>query len=101
MSSPAKPSRRTLVKWGLASAGLPIVSQSLTPVAEGMSMPEHKGERGGSTVALRSGLQVYYKEDWLGAPWLDGDPILFLHGNLETSEVWYGWVPRMAQRFRV
>jgi pimeloyl-ACP methyl ester carboxylesterase len=44
---------------------------------------------------------MYYKEDWLGAPWLDGEPALLLHGNLETSEIWYGWVPRMAQQFRL
>ena len=44
---------------------------------------------------------MYYREDWLGAPWLDGDPVIFLHGNLETGEIWYGWVPRMAQRFRL
>ena len=101
MNLPAKLSRRTLVKWGLASAGLPMVAQALTPEAEGAPMPEEKSERGGSTAALRSGLQVFYKEDWLGAPWLDGEPVVFLHGNLETSEVWYGWVPRMAQRFRL
>src|ERR1700676_2883929 len=101
MNLPAKLSRRTLVKWGLASAGLPVVAQALTPAAEGAPMPEEKSERGGSTAALRSGLQVFYKEDWLGAPWLDGEPVVFLHGNLETSEVWYGWVPRMAQRFRL
>src|ERR1700676_2456248 len=101
MNLPAKLSRRTLVKWGLASAGLPVVAQALTPAAEGAPMPEEKSERGGSTAALRSGLQVFYREDWLGAPWLDGEPVLFLHGNLETSEVWYGWVPRMAQRFRL
>src|ERR1700730_17841694 len=101
MNLPAKLSRRTLVKWGLASEGLPMVAQALTPEAEGAPMPEEKSERGGSTAALRSGLQVFYKEDWLGAPWLDGEPVVFLHGNLETSEVWYGWVPRMAQRFRL
>src|SRR3984893_8039777 len=101
MNSPAKPSRRTLVKWGLASAGLPLVGQAFTPGAEGAPLPEEKSERCGSTVALRSGLQVFYQEDWLGAPWLDGEPVLFLHGNLETSEVWYGWVPRMAQHFRL
>src|SRR6202790_5039162 len=101
MNLPAKLSRRTLVKCGLASAGLPMVAQALTPAAEGAPMPEEKSERGGSTAALRSGLQIFYREDWLGAPWLDGEPVVFLHGNLETSEVWYGWVPRMAQRFRL
>ncbi len=44
---------------------------------------------------------MYYKEDWLGAPWLNGEPALLLHGNLETNEIWYGWVPRMAQQFRL
>src|SRR6202049_345042 len=101
MNLPAKLSRRTLVKGGLASAGLPMGAQALTPEAEGAPMPEEKSERGRSTAVLRSGLQVFYKEDWLGAPWLDGEPVVFLHGNLETSEVWYGWVPRMAQRFRL
>jgi 3-oxoadipate enol-lactonase len=100
MNSQAKPSRRTLMKWGLASAGLPIVSRAMTQAAGARSTPE-KREPGGSTIALASGAQLFYKEDWLGAPWLDGEPVLFLHGNLETSEVWYGWVPRMAQRFRL
>jgi pimeloyl-ACP methyl ester carboxylesterase len=44
---------------------------------------------------------MFYREDWLGAPWLDPEPVVFLHGNLETGEVWYGWVPRMAQQFRL
>src|SRR6266849_594899 len=101
MSSFAKPSRRALVKCALASAGLPIVSQALGPAAEGKAGPEDNGERGGATVLVSSGLQMYYKEDWLGAPWLNPEPVLFLHGNLEMSEVWYGWVPRMAQRFRL
>jgi pimeloyl-ACP methyl ester carboxylesterase len=89
------------MKWGLASAGLPMIAQALTPVAEGKPLPENTGVRGGATVTLRSGLQVFYREDWLGAPWLDGEPIVFLHGNLETGDIWYGWVPRMAQRFRL
>jgi 3-oxoadipate enol-lactonase len=97
MNSPAKPSRRTLMKWGLASVGLPVIA----PAAKGTPMPEEKGERGGLIAALRSGLQVFYREDWLGAPWLDGEPVVFLHGNIETGEIWYGWVPRMAQRFRL
>jgi 3-oxoadipate enol-lactonase len=101
MNSQTKPSRRNLMKWGLAAAGLPIVAHSLTASAEEISTVEQKPEPGGSVVALASGAQVFYREDWLGAPWLDGEPVLFLHGNLETSEVWYGWVPRMAQHFRL
>ena len=89
------------MKLGLASAGLPMAAHSLTPMASGTPMPEDNGARGGSIAALRSGLQVFYREDWLGAPWLDGEPVVFLHGALETGEIWYGWVPRMAQRFHL
>jgi 3-oxoadipate enol-lactonase len=101
MSSSAKPGRRAFVKWGLASAGVPLVSDALGTLADAKAEPLDNGERGGSTVSVGSGIQMYYKEDWLGAPWLNGEPALLLHGNLETSEIWYGWVPRMAQQFRL
>ena len=89
------------MKWGAASAGLPIVSQALGPMAEGKPKLEDSGERGGSLVSVRPGLQMYYKDECFGAPWLDAEPAIFLHGNLETNAIWYGWVPRMAQRFRL
>jgi 3-oxoadipate enol-lactonase len=101
MRSPEKPGRRSLMKWGLASAGLPLVSNALLRPAGAAPEPEDKSGRGEGIAALPSGLQLYYREDWLGAPWLDGAPMVFLHGNLETGEVWYGWVPRMAQRFHL
>jgi pimeloyl-ACP methyl ester carboxylesterase len=87
------------MKWGLVSTGLPVVAQSLTSVAKGRPMPEDNGAQGGTIWALRSGLQMFYREAWLGAPWLDGEPAVFLHGALETGEIWYGLVPRMAQCF--
>jgi 3-oxoadipate enol-lactonase len=107
MSTP-KPDRRTFVKWGIASAGVPLVADALGALAEAKAEPpaaatdvSDGGARGGSTVSLGSGVQLYYKEDWLGAPWVTGEPAVLLHGNLETHEIWYGWVPRMAQQFRV
>lgn len=99
--SPAKPGRRAFVKWGLASAGVPLVAEGLGGLAVAKAPPAESGERGGSTASLGSGIQMYYKEDWLGAPWLEGETALLLHGNLETHEIWYGWVPRMAQQFRL
>ena len=101
MNPPTKPSRRNLMKWGVASAGFPLLTQALPRVAEAESTPEDGREHSGSTATLSSGLQVFYREDWLEAPWLDGEPAVFLHGNLETGEIWYGWVPRMAQRVRM
>src|SRR5260370_13691319 len=104
-----KPDRRQFVKWGLASAGAPWVANALGTLAEAKAEPTagaadvsaDGGDRGGSTVSLGSGIQIYYKDEWLGAPWLGGEPAVLLHGNLETHEIWYGWVPRMAQQFRL
>jgi pimeloyl-ACP methyl ester carboxylesterase len=55
----------------------------------------------GQSITLAPGLEVYYKEDWFGEPWTTPESVLFLHGNLELSDVWYGWVPRMGQHFRL
>ncbi len=89
------------MKLGLASAGLPLVSPSLLTVAEAQGKPQDIPVRGGYIVPVSPGLQMFFREDWFGAPWLDPEPVVFLHGNLETGEVWYGWVPRMAQQFRL
>lgn len=95
------------MKWGLASAGLPLVSKAFAetteaaPLAAATPAAESRAGSTTSTATLASGVQMFYREDWLGAPWLDGDPVVFLHGNLETGEVWYGWVPRMAVRYRL
>jgi pimeloyl-ACP methyl ester carboxylesterase len=89
------------MKLGVMTAGAPLVSNVLLSGVEGAPMPEDKMQQGGSTAALRSGLQVYYREDWLGAPWLNGEPVVFLHGNLEVGDIWFGWVPRMAQHYRL
>lgn len=99
--NPAKAGRRAFVKWGLASAGVPLLSDALAPLAAAEPADAPAGDRGGSSVSVGPGLQIYYKEDWLGAPWLDGEPAILLHGNIETHEIWYGWVPRMAQQFRL
>src|SRR5271165_220672 len=53
------------------------------------------------TVALGTGLQLHYREDWLGAPWVNPEAALLIHGNLESGEVWFGWVPGMARHYRV
>jgi pimeloyl-ACP methyl ester carboxylesterase len=43
----------------------------------------------------------FYREDWLGEPWRKAEPVVLIHGNDESSEEWYAWVPRMAQEYRV
>src|SRR6185436_15712946 len=43
----------------------------------------------------------FYREDWFGEPWRKPETAILIHGNDESSIVWYGWMPRMAQEFRV
>jgi 3-oxoadipate enol-lactonase len=44
---------------------------------------------------------LFYREDWLGEPWRTPEPLVLIHGNDESSLVWYAWVPRMAQEYRL
>jgi pimeloyl-ACP methyl ester carboxylesterase len=48
-----------------------------------------------------SGNELFYREDWLGAPWVKPETALLIHGNDESSISWFGWIPRMAQEFRL
>jgi len=43
----------------------------------------------------------FYREDWFGEPWRKPETAVLIHGNAESSIVWYAWMPRMAQEFRV
>jgi 3-oxoadipate enol-lactonase len=100
MSTLEKPDRRTVVKWALATTGLPIVSQALGAAAAAQVKPDDAATRG-AIVTLGSGAKIYYQEDWFGEPWLDPEPVVLLHGDLENGDIWYGWVPRMAQHYRL
>lgn len=50
---------------------------------------------------LNSNMELFYEDDWLGPPWLNPEPALLIHGAGESSRAWFGWVPRMAQQFRL
>jgi 3-oxoadipate enol-lactonase len=34
-------------------------------------------------------------------PWRDAEAVVFLHGNAESGEAWYAWVPHFSRRYRV
>jgi 3-oxoadipate enol-lactonase len=44
---------------------------------------------------------LFYREDWLGEPWRKPETVLLIHGVYESGIAWFGWVPRMAQEFRL
>jgi 3-oxoadipate enol-lactonase len=52
-------------------------------------------------ISLESGFQLFYQDDWLGPPWVTPEVALLIHGAGESSHAWYGWVPQMAQHFRL
>ena len=45
--------------------------------------------------------ELHYQVDDFTDPWHQTETILLLHGNAESGAAWYGWVPRLARRFRV
>ena len=45
--------------------------------------------------------ELHYQVDDFTDPWRPTETILLLHGNAESGAAWYGWVPRLARRFRV
>ena len=43
----------------------------------------------------------FYRDDYFGEPWRTPETAVLIHGNDESSIVWYAWMPRMAKEFRV
>ena len=78
-------SRRDMVHASAASALIPVVGMPI--LAQGASA-EGKED-------------LFYREDWFGEPWRKPETVLLIHGNDESSIVWYAWMPRMAAEFRV
>lgn len=45
--------------------------------------------------------RLHYLVDDFTEPWRRPETIVLLHGNAESSQAWYAWVPLLARRFRV
>ena len=88
-------SRRDMLRicYGTAAAlGVSAVAGALRPVrALAQATPA-------STAPAED---FFYREDWFGEPWRKPEAAVLIHGNAESSIVWYAWLPRMAQEFRV
>jgi 3-oxoadipate enol-lactonase len=48
-----------------------------------------------------SDLDLFYRVDDFTDPWRTPHAILLLHGNAESGEAWYGWVPHLARQYRL
>src|ERR1700674_5148457 len=88
-------SRRDVLHFGCGTAavlGVAAAADALGPVraiAQGASSSNESAE------------DFFYREDWFGEPWRKPEAAVLIHGNAESSIVWYAWLPRMAQEFRV
>jgi 3-oxoadipate enol-lactonase len=82
-------SRRDLVHYGCGTAAALGIS--------GWTC----GSAFAQTPALEPREDYFYRDDWFGEPWHKPEAAVLIHGNDESSIVWYAWMPRMAREFRV
>ena len=92
---PITSSRRDVLNFGCGTAaaiGVSAVATALGPVPAAAQ---------GASASNPSAEDFFYREDWFGEPWRKPETAVLIHGNAESSIVWYAWLPRMAQEFRV
>jgi 3-oxoadipate enol-lactonase len=88
-------SRRDLLRFGCGTAATLGVSAAMGGVASVRALAQGRPASNASTEEL------FYREDWFGEPWRKPEVAMLIHGNDESSVVWFGWVPRMARQFRL
>ncbi len=56
-----------------------------------------------NSIATREGVQIFYREDYFGPPWLkdSAEVVVLLHGIAESCSVWYAWIGTLATKRRV
>jgi 3-oxoadipate enol-lactonase len=92
---PVTNSRRDLLHFGCGTAATLGVSTMIGGLA---SMPALSQ---GGPAGKGSEEELFYREDWFGEPWRTPEAAMLIHGNDESSIVWFGWIPRMGQEFRL
>lgn len=53
------------------------------------------------TVQVTPDLNMYYEVTDFAESWRKHETILLLHGNAESGDAWYGWMPELARDYRV
>ena len=81
-------SRRTMLK-ATGALGATIGGAGLVA-----TLPTEAQSAGAST-------DRFFREDWFGEPWRTPEAVVLIHGALESGIIWYGWVPTLAQHYRV
>src|SRR3979411_1587739 len=90
-------SRRDGLHFGYGTAAALAVS-ALAPFG---ALDPVRAVAQGAPASNASAEDFFYREDWFGEPWRKPETAVLIHGNAESSLVWYAWLPRMGQEFRV
>ena len=53
------------------------------------------------SVHIDQSLTMYYEDHYFGEPWREPEVTVLIHGMADSSVAWFGWVPRLAGKFRV
>jgi 3-oxoadipate enol-lactonase len=95
-------SRRALLRisCGTATLGVSAVAAGLAPAGGAVQASRLAGAQTSGNSVDSAG-ELFYRDDWLGEPWRTPETVLLIHGVYESSIAWFGWVPRLAQEFRV
>jgi 3-oxoadipate enol-lactonase len=54
-----------------------------------------------ATLRISPDFELYYEVDDFTDPWTQPETMLLLHGNCESGQSWFGWMPHLVRRFRV
>ena len=88
-------SRRDVLQLGASTAAAVGVSAGVGAVGPVRALAQ------GVPASNAAAEDYFYRDDWFGEPWRKPETAILIHGNAESSIVWYAWMPRMAQEFRV
>jgi hypothetical protein len=80
-----KASRRGLLRFGCGTAATLGVSAAAGELAAVRALAQPA-----LPVSNLSKEELFYREDWFGKPWRKPETAVLIHGNDESSVVWFG-----------
>jgi pimeloyl-ACP methyl ester carboxylesterase len=77
-----------------AALGASVLSGELSALAQAAKPSQ-------PLVPAGPGVQLFYRDDSIGDPWRNPEPVMLIHGVGESGITWFGWMPRMSREYRV
>ena len=93
-------SRRDMIHLGAGTAAA-LGASTLTDLGVQDASAQARQAATPPTIEVSPGVRLFYRDDFHGEPWTEPEPMLLIHGVGESGITWWGWMPRMAQQYRV